>query len=245
MNADSRLKTRLRFISKLSFQNIAMNSKISFCFPTCFVAGLVFLTMAPTTNAQIISSARVFGSNDPEGNSYSESVMFDSNAEMVSNGTLSVTERIFGIAPNEYYVEMQFESVSGNFVQDIDAFWNTGYEIQYDRDVIYDGDFWTFTSNGDPMDLSGGGVGPHPYDPLLTEVWNGDATRTANDVQTFGIFGSRFTNITNLAGVDANEVDGFILGVRVIVAVPEPSSCSILASLIAIGLLRRKRSGLS
>ena len=201
-----------------------------------------FLTLATTSNAQIISSARVFGSNDPEGNSYSEEVLFDGNPELVSNGTLSVSERIFGIGPNAYYVEMRFESVNGNFVEDIDEFWNTGFEIEYDRDVIYDGDFWTFTSNGEPLDLSGDGVGPHPYDASLLEVWNGDASRSANDTQSFGLFGSRFTNITNLAGVNASDVGGFILGLRVIEAVPEPSSCLIIFSLVAFGLMRRSKT---
>jgi hypothetical protein len=202
---------------------------------------LAVFTLAAPAHAEIISSTRVYGRNDPAGNDYSEQVIFDGNPESVSGGTLIVTERFFSIAPNEYYVEMRFESTTGSFVNDIDAFWNTGFEIQYDREVLYDGDFWTFTSNGEPMDLSGGGVGPHPYDPTLTEVWNGNASRSANEIQSFGLFGSRFTNITNLAGVNAEDVDGFILGVRVISAVPEPSSSSVLFATMLAGLLRRKR----
>ena len=215
-----------------------------------FKFGLAFtwflLLSALNVQGQEIVSFRVQGQNGPDGNSFNELVTFDGNSELVSNGQISVTERLFSIEPGVVHAEIQFESTVGQLVNRTDTTrWDIAYQLVWDRDVIVEDqdNYFFFTRNGIPIDLldSEPSVASHPFDPSIEEVSTYTATRDANERIFLGIFSDPFTIITNRLGVPPEEVTGFTIGNRFVVAVPEPASSALLALTGCCLWIKRRR----
>jgi hypothetical protein len=206
-------------------------------------AAILFFPAGQIGFAQI-STIRMLGSNSPTGTSYSEIISLDGGAQLIADDSLSVTPAIFALPDNEYYFEVRYSSVAGQFVANTGGSWFANFRLDFDSPTGNAGTYFWFEDENGPMDLSfngwGGDIESHPFDGDF-EVASFNSTRDDSLEHQFGIFSDPFTSISNNLGVDASAITGYGLGVRLIPAVPEPSSGGILILAAFAGAMRRHR----
>jgi hypothetical protein len=212
-----------------------------------FAAGILGL---PQLSAQepVIQSARVLGLNSPIGTAYDQEFTFDETAESVADGSIVITERLFGIDDRSAWVEVAFDSTSGAFVDAPDnGRWFANFRLAFENVSTYDTLYFFFTNNGTPIDFNTNfrTTIPHPFDNTLGDVnTSGGSFGGRNNDQQFGNFSVPFSDLTSRVGIDPNEITGYVAGVRV-TTVPEPTTAGVLTLLFGVGVMRRRSRGIT
>jgi len=198
-----------------------------------------------------VVDAFAYGTNGPNGINYNnESFTFDGNSQLIANGALSITERVFEVDALTSWFEVSIESTQGSLAGVLSSSWNSNISLQLDGIYGADEAFYYFTINGVPQLMTDNfflGIGAHPFDNIVQDVafYRPSGTipgQEFSNPKIYGLFSSPYTFLMDSLNVDETQINGIRMGGR-ITAVPEPTTLSLMAvgSIVIAGRYRRRK----